>query len=160
MHPVDTRGDLLRTFLADRDEPCPNCGYNLRGVGHDRCPECGQQVCIGVRMVEPRMGLLIGTIAGLMLAVGPASVLTAVFGFFVWFESWRRNVRGWDMVLGYPAAVLVIWGTGIWFLSRAHGRRWFRDRRRSLAWAVLVGAWLASLTALSVWLLWQFRQPW
>ena len=27
---------------ADRDAFCPHCGYNLRGVGSRRCPECGK----------------------------------------------------------------------------------------------------------------------
>ncbi len=34
----------LRSFLAERDAPCPECGYGLRGLTGDRCPECGTQV--------------------------------------------------------------------------------------------------------------------
>lgn len=33
-HPV------LQAFLADRDVPCPHCGYNLRGLQAPVCPEC------------------------------------------------------------------------------------------------------------------------
>lgn len=31
---------LLHAFLADRDVPCPHCGYNLRGLQAGVCPEC------------------------------------------------------------------------------------------------------------------------
>lgn len=36
--PVD---QTLVAYLAQRDTPCPHCGYNLRGVESPRCPECG-----------------------------------------------------------------------------------------------------------------------
>ena len=32
---------LLEHHLADHDEPCPMCGYDLRGADHKVCPECG-----------------------------------------------------------------------------------------------------------------------
>lgn len=38
----------LRTFLAGRDVPCPVCGYNLRDLEQERCPECGTHVDLGV----------------------------------------------------------------------------------------------------------------
>lgn|GEM_PF-1617259 len=28
-------------YLAVHDVPCDNCGYNLRGLTRDTCPECG-----------------------------------------------------------------------------------------------------------------------
>ncbi|MBX3376176.1 MAG: hypothetical protein KF678_04150 [Phycisphaeraceae bacterium] len=34
-------GEALREFLAERDAPCPRCGYNLRGLAGVECPECG-----------------------------------------------------------------------------------------------------------------------
>ena len=35
---------MLTEYLASRDEACPGCGYNLRGLVGDRCPECNQQL--------------------------------------------------------------------------------------------------------------------
>jgi hypothetical protein len=40
---------LLASFLADRDVPCPGCGYNLRGLLGSRCPECGEAIELDVR---------------------------------------------------------------------------------------------------------------
>lgn len=39
MNGSDTHS-VLRQFLADRDVPCPHCGYNLRGLQAEVCPEC------------------------------------------------------------------------------------------------------------------------
>lgn len=33
-------------YLADRDEPCPKCRYNLRGTTAGACPECGWVISI------------------------------------------------------------------------------------------------------------------
>lgn len=30
----------LEQFLAERDVPCPSCGYNLHALKADHCPEC------------------------------------------------------------------------------------------------------------------------
>lgn len=41
--PCDARAaaPTLREYLADRDVPCDQCGYNLRGAQDVFCPECG-----------------------------------------------------------------------------------------------------------------------
>src|SRR5690348_785690 len=39
---------LVSGYLADRDEPCPRCGYNLRGVESEQCPECGERLELGL----------------------------------------------------------------------------------------------------------------
>jgi hypothetical protein len=55
----------------DRDEPCPACGYNLRGLARGRpCPECGHVSAItgaeldllaaGDTALQWRIGLLLG----------------------------------------------------------------------------------------------------
>ncbi len=36
----------LKAYLADRDVPCPGCGYNLRDSTAADCPECGEQLYI------------------------------------------------------------------------------------------------------------------
>jgi hypothetical protein len=55
---------LLERYLADRDIVCPGCAYNLRGLRSDRCPECGDQLELSLRLVEPRqMALIVGLVA-------------------------------------------------------------------------------------------------
>ena len=39
---------LLRQYLANRDAPCPNCGYNLRNLTGEACPECGETLYLGL----------------------------------------------------------------------------------------------------------------
>lgn len=37
-------GDIAKALcehLKAHDHPCPSCGYNLRGISSDVCPECG-----------------------------------------------------------------------------------------------------------------------
>lgn len=70
-------GDLAR-FLAERDVHCPSCGYNLRGLAADRCPECGQTLVLS-ELGDPRPGALQGTpatVTGALALIG----LTAVLG--------------------------------------------------------------------------------
>lgn len=39
---MDSREKLI-TYLATHDAPCAKCIYNLRGIKHPRCPECGHE---------------------------------------------------------------------------------------------------------------------
>jgi hypothetical protein len=46
--------ELLKAYLADRDVPCPGCGYSLRGCVAESCPECARPFALGVSR-EPWM---------------------------------------------------------------------------------------------------------
>ncbi len=41
-----TEAEAIEAFLADRDVPCPDCGYNLRGSRRPFCPECGLGIAL------------------------------------------------------------------------------------------------------------------
>jgi hypothetical protein len=41
--------ELLKAYLADRDVPCPGCGYSLKGCASTQCPECGSGIEITLR---------------------------------------------------------------------------------------------------------------
>ena len=73
---------LLREFLDARDVPCPACGYNLRALRAETCPECGQALELRVNLVEPRMRLWIAGMVALAAGAGFSTLLTlfAVFG--------------------------------------------------------------------------------
>lgn len=66
----ESSGELLREFLQDRDEPCPGCGYNLRGLQGAQCPECRQGIELGVRGPEKSFFAYVAGILPLAIGVG------------------------------------------------------------------------------------------
>ncbi len=51
---ADKVRQVVREYLADRDSPCPKCGYNLRGLDSDKCPECGEAAALAIVADERR----------------------------------------------------------------------------------------------------------
>ncbi len=51
---ADKVRQVVREYLAQRDSPCPKCGYNLRGLDNDKCPECGQPAALAIIADERR----------------------------------------------------------------------------------------------------------
>lgn len=72
---VATGSATLAHYLADRDEACPSCGYNLRGLASDRCPECMTELVLRVAMAEPRLGLFLSTVVAWSLGAGFSALL-------------------------------------------------------------------------------------
>jgi ribosomal protein L37E len=44
--------ELLRRYLEEHDAPCQRCGYNLRGLKSDECPECGLPISLRYHMEQ------------------------------------------------------------------------------------------------------------
>ena len=74
--------DALREYLATRDAACPSCGYNLRGLTSDRCPECHQEIALRVSLVDPRVGLFLVGVVAWALGAG-FSALLLLYGVIV-----------------------------------------------------------------------------
>src|SRR5438874_1764600 len=68
-------GGLLREYLAGRDTHCPLCGYNLRDLVGNRCPECGERITLQVNAVEPRLAAPIAGLVGLSAGAGLSGLL-------------------------------------------------------------------------------------
>src|SRR5690242_20481338 len=61
----------LRAFLAERDAPCPACGYNLRGIEEPLCPECGGTVELAIgRRSSAAWVLLMAILSVVALSAG------------------------------------------------------------------------------------------
>ena len=71
-------GRHLRIWLGHNDAPCPVCGYNLRHLSGNICPECGQQFKLRVGDVDLRFGLLLAFIAPMTMLCGLSLVLWGV----------------------------------------------------------------------------------
>ncbi len=77
---ADTReGDTVRLveFLQDRDAPCPLCGYNLRNLTGDVCPECGQKLRLTVGVHHVQFGWFLATVTPSLFS-GIAAVLILI----------------------------------------------------------------------------------
>ena len=137
---------LLAEYLADRNVLCPLCGYNLRGLTSERCPECGESLRLQVGLLEPRLGAYIALLTADCLGFGASA-------FFVIFALALGAPPNW---WAEPAALLLLAQfsvTGILLVVILASRRRFRrastSAQRLLA-LVMWGALLASATGVIV----------
>src|SRR5262245_32084681 len=72
-------GELLNRYLADRDVLCPGCGYNLRDLTRDHCPECDQGLALRVGLVESGLAGFIAGLIGLAAGAGFSGLLLLFF---------------------------------------------------------------------------------
>lgn len=84
---------MLRQFLTGRDEPCPQCGYNLRDLTGTRCPECGEELALRIQLVEPRQAAALAGLIGLCAGAGMNFLLLGfvVIDYFTRGGSWGRE---------------------------------------------------------------------
>jgi hypothetical protein len=137
--------DLLFQWLADRDTPCPGCGYNLRGLGVDRCPECNQGLVLQVGLAEPRLAGFLATVIALALGVGFSGLLLLYVAIVL-----ARGKGGAPLgqLLTFAGAPFVVEGLALVLLLL--GRRRFRRWPLGLQWACAAGGALLTLTNVTV----------
>lgn len=131
----------LRRYLTERDVPCPSCRYSLKGLTSDRCPECNQQITLGVQLVEPKLAAYIAVLIGLAGAIG---FWTVGMGFMLYF------IIVYGMGFGPGPAELTMAGTGLLlgFCTMGpwlwHGRRIRRQPRLTQIF-IGMGLWMLML---------------
>lgn len=126
---------MLTEFLATRDEACPGCKYNLRGLVGDRCPECNQQITLRVALTEPRIGGFLAALIGLSIGAGFNGLLV-VYGLIV-FGNRGGSPGPFIQITGIGAGVF---GVAIFFLLRR--RNAFRRLSPSWRFSVIALSWL------------------
>ena len=68
--PATRESEILRAWLAQRDVPCPACGYNLRGLPTSVCSECGSPLKLAVAATAARRWswpIAIGVLGGMLV---------------------------------------------------------------------------------------------
>jgi len=90
----------LTSYLADRDEPCPRCGYNLRALTGQTCPECGAALRLRVGLVEPRLGAYVMAVGSGFAGFGGALLFTLL--------ALLSAPGDWWLDDGFPASLFLI----------------------------------------------------
>lgn len=122
----DPATELLRHYLADRDEPCPRCGYNLRQLQSLRCPECGDALRLRIALVEPRMAAYLTLLAVCAIALGGALLMCLLAVFQApgsWWTEFSARILLWMLVLAGGALACVL-RFGRWIRRRSTLRQW------------------------------------
>ena len=122
----------LLHYIADRDLPCPVCGYNLRALTVPRCPECGREIVLGVRLVEPYIRAWVTLAVAVFASAGVGLFLVLILvtrghqpganihsGFRLFIECY--------IIGSVPAAGVVLLV-----------RRWFLRRSKPVQWTIAV----------------------
>src|SRR5947207_14609692 len=137
---------LLREFLADHDVACPQCQYNLRNLTGHRCPECGEELALGVYLVEPKLAAPIAGIVGLAAGAGLNGLLIVYWLIIEAFYS--RSGGHWNTFVFVNLINGAVVGAGMFFRLR-HWRR-IRGASPARRWILVAGCWLLSLADLVV----------
>lgn len=144
---MGSQADQLRAFVADADVPCPNCGYSLRALTADRCPECREHLTLEVRITNSRLGGLIGAGAGLLAGAGAGATFFTVMGLYAVKRGGFSDKSAAFALTYYPVIVAVVEGLLAFFLLRAPGRTWFRRLPATFRALVILAGWGATACA-------------
>ncbi len=60
----------LQVYLGRHDEPCPRCGYKLRGLRGVNCPECGLTLRLCLKATRVPRGQWVAGLIGLAAVLG------------------------------------------------------------------------------------------
>ena len=146
---------MLTTYLAERDEPCPGCAYNLRGLTGPRCPECNQELQVRVGLVEPRLGEYLAALCGLLAGVGMATLELGIVAYASLRYGGPPRREAWP-IIGIPGVGLVCLSVGLALLLRRRGRAWFRGCEGGARKAVIAGTW-GSTIGFVAWVIYSVR---
>lgn len=135
----DGKRDLLLEFLLERDAPCPQCGYNLRNLTSDTCPECGEKLQLRVNLVEPKQAAAICGLVGLSAGAGMNGLLL-IYGVVAGLLRSPHGLGKFFLInavgLAIVATVLVVW---------LRNWRWLRRRSPRQRWTLAGACWLLAL---------------
>lgn len=140
--PRHAPSDHLASYLADHDAPCPSCGYNLRKLLGEHCPECNQLLELRIGLVEPRIAAFVTGLIGLAMGVGFNGLILV---FFV-IDKLRKAPFGpsWSVCVPLVCSFAIL-GSALWIWLHSRGR--IGRSPAALRWTVATICHIASIAS-------------
>lgn len=129
----------LLTWLAEHDEQCPMCGYNLRALTRPVCPECRQELVLTVGAKRVRLGWwIVAMVPGFFSGIAAILLMIPIVV--------APASGGPPAPMGILALDAFGWLSGIAAIMLAVRRVWFLRLSPGTQRAAAVGVWLVHLT--------------
>lgn len=141
-----SENELLQNFLHGRSHPCPVCGYDLRDLTSDRCPECGRVLRLTVTEARSMHAPFIAGVIALAAPLGASATGVVAVGY-----SRIIAASGWDVLLRplvVNALVLALAGPALALWLRY--ARVLKRQPLARQWACAAGAWAATAIGLGI----------
>ena len=146
--PTQAPPGTLQSFLADRDTPCPGCGYNLRGLPDSTCPECGIPIELSIANRDPLWSWhrLIACAWSSLVLLNTISLVSAVLTLGKFGSVSRLPTWIYVQYIAFGVLELAAVGIGSWCLiemwrARSRPRNegpWRRSLGRFLVFSVIL----------------------
>jgi len=141
----------LALFLTGRDIDCPGCGYNLRDLGTEHCPECRHRLVLTVSLADPPAVRF--TLAAIALSAWGVAFGLLVVAVLIISALERDAPTGdaavvllWSPLVGCVVAAALL----LRFLS-LRSRRLFASRTKGMQWLTVLRCAFVSLALLGLW---------
>lgn len=135
---------LLREFLSSHDAPCPVCGYSLRGLTQQTCPECSAELRLGVTSGRTTIGPWMFSMVCLAMGLGFDAVcelLVTIMLCVSHYRGLRMTPAGAALVATAMGTFLLLGGACVgtgWQLVRSRARWSYKPVRSQWRYASLV----------------------
>jgi hypothetical protein len=144
---MDSHARLL-DHLAEHDEPCPICGYSLRGARDPRCPECSAPLELGVRSPNRILGPWVFAIVALALGLGFDGVMTLLMSIPLMLEPGGAPVALKVLVAFFALASAGQLTAIVWLARRRSSlQRLSPARQWASAWVIFGAAFIIHAAA-------------
>ena len=150
--PGHSESELLKMLLAVRNISCPVCGYNLRGIASNKCPECGRSLELRVVSGDLRVTAWLVALLSAALPLG-ASVVFTIIGLSVSIQTGFRFPHNTRLVVIF-LLLCAVYSTTLLLAVRGRRRIWKLPQPRQWRFALWFGTMnVIILGAVMTWLL-------